>query len=935
MPSTPEPGAHLRGRHAECEALDRLVAAARAGTSGTLVLRGQAGIGKTALLEYVVEHATDCRVARVSGVETEMEIAYGGLHQLCVPFLDNLERLPEPQRAALGTAFGLVAGHASDRLLVGLAVLGLLARAADDRPLVCVIDDAHWLDSVSAQAIAFVARRILADRIAMVLAVREPFDEATFAGLPHMAVGGLSPADAGTLLDSVIGAPLDPRVRDRILAETRGNPLALIELPRAWTIAELADVFAEARDLPLTGRLEEGFLRRIEALPADSRRLLATAAAEPLGDTTILWRAAGIQGLGPDAAAAAEAGGLIEVGERIRFRHPLVRATAYRMASPAERHDVHRALAEATDPISDPDRRAWHRSQTTDTPDEEIAAELEQSSGRARARGGLVAASALLERAAHLTPDPGDRARRSLAAAWAKRDAGQLHAANGLLAEAEGGPPDILRAGETEHLRGQIAFDQRRGTESARLLLEAAGALEPLDVAQAREMYLDAFIAAAWATGPDAADVLTQAANAARNALKPSATMRPIDLVLDALATRHIDGYVAAAPLLVRAMDALRAIEPGSEHTGRMLGLGGSRVSTLIATDLWDFAAAREFAERAVHLARAAGALVELQFALNVLASHEILSGNLAVAAGLIEEARTAAEAIGNPSITYAAMLLGAYRGEAREASDPPAPQRNEADPPLDGRVVSFADYSAAVLDNSHGRHDAALAAALRVFGRDVVGGYQVMVVAELGQAASRTGDRPLLELARGRSAERAHVAGTDWAAGVDARLAAWLATGRAADDAHRESIDRLTRAGLRTEVARGRLLHGEWLRREGRRIDAREQLRAAHEMSSALGLDAIAERTRIELLATGEKVRKRSVATADTLTAQELQIARLAQDGLSNTEIGTRLFLSPRTVEWHLRKVFSKLDLTSRRQLRTATLELGSASPMAGTEQR
>jgi DNA-binding CsgD family transcriptional regulator len=796
--------------------------------------------------------------------------------------------------------------------------------------LLCVVDDAHWLDRVSAQTIEFVGRRLLAERILLVIAVREQADATEFAALPQLAIGGLQSEDAGALLDSVISGPLDSRVRDRILAETRGNPLALLELPRAWTTAELADVLAQPDEVPLAGRLEEGFLRRLEALPAGTRRLLVTAAAEPLGDATILWRAAGLQGLGPDAAAAAEAARLIEVRDRIRFRHPLVRAAAYRMATPTLRQEVHRALADATDPETDPDRRAWHRAQTTVTPDESIAAELEQSAGRARARGGLIAASALLERAAHLTPDPATRARRALAAAWAKRDAGQLDAALGLVAEADGGPPGALHAGEVAHVRGQIAFDQRRGTDAARLLLDGARQLEAADAAMSRETYLDALIAAIWAGGADAADVIALAGAAAVSAPPAPQPPRAIDTVLDALAIRLTESYVAAQPLLARALTAVQGLEPGTEQVGRLLGMGGSRVSTIIATDLWDFGAARELAEHQVRVARDAGALIELQFALNVLATGEILSGNLASAAGLIEEARTAADANGNRPITYAALLLAAYRGQEDVASQLIQPSRDGAVALGEGRSASFADYASAVLQNGLGRHDAALAAALRVFDRDVVGGYQVMAVAELGEAAARTNDRELLARARARSSERALVTGTDWAVGIDARLDAFLADDRAADDRHRESIDRLDRAGLRVEVARGHLLYGEWLRREGRRIDAREQLRTAHDQSIAMGLEAVAERSRTELLATGEKVRKRTVDTADTLTAQEFQIARLARDGLSNTEIGTRLFLSPRTVEWHLGRVFSKLDVTSRRQLRGAELAFGPAYEVA-----
>jgi DNA-binding CsgD family transcriptional regulator len=932
--STTHPEPRLRGRREEREALLALLAGARAGSSGVLVLRGQPGIGKTALLEYLIAEAVGFRITRVTGVESEVELAFGGLHQLCGPFLDEIQGLPEPQRNALGTAFGLNAGQAPDRFLVGLGVLTLLAGAAEAEPVVCVIDDAQWLDRVSAQTVAFVGRRLLAERIALVVAVREPIGTTEFSSLPQLALGGLKAEDAEAVLDSVVGGPMDRRVRDRILAEAGGNPLALLELPRTWTTAELADVLSRPIETPLAGRLEEAFARQLAALPSDSRRLLVTAAAEPLGDAALLWRAAAIRGLGPASAAPAEAAGLIEFGDRIRFRHPLVRAAAYRAASIPERHEAHGALAEATDADIDPDRRAWHRSLTTVVPDEAIAAELERAAGRARARGGSGAAAALLERSAHLTPDPTPRARRSLAAAWAKRDAGQLEAALALLAETEGAPPGALRAGEVAHLSGQIAFDQRRGTDAARLLLDSAKQLEPVDGAAARETYLDALTAAIWASGPDATDIVALTAAAGLSAPPAPRPPRAVDIVLDALATRSTEGFVPAHPLLARALGVVRDLRPGTDEAGRLLGLGGSRVSAVIATDLWDFVSARELAERQVRSARDAGAPVELQFALNVLATNEILSGNLASAADLIEEARNAADAIGNAPVTYAAMLLTAYRGQEQVASQLIRPAREEATVLGDGRITTFADYSSAVLQNALGRHDLALTAARRVVDRDVVGGYQVMAVAELAEAASRTGDRELLAKARMRSSERARLTGTDWSLGIDARLAAFAGDGDA-DDRHRESIDRLERAGLRVEVARGHLLYGEWLRREGRRVDARDPLRAAYDQSVAMGLGAITERARNELLATGEKVRKRSVETADMLTAQEFQIARLARDGLSNTEIGTRLFLSPRTVEWHLGKVFSKLEVTSRRQLRTTELELGPAYTLVRPDPR
>lgn len=911
--SGPEP--ELVGRGEELAALDGVLAAARAGRSRVLLLRGEAGIGKTALLDHVAARATGCRVARTAGVESEQELPYAGLQRLCVPFLGRLEHLPAPQRAALGTAFGLTAGDPPDRFLVGLAVLTLLGEVAEDRPLVCLVDDAQWLDRVSAQVVAFVARRLLAEPIALVVAVREPAEQLDLAGMPALAVRGLEGAAAGALLDSVLKGPLDGRVRDRIIAETHGNPLALVELPRFWTAAEHTDGLFRPDADALADRLERCFLQQLAPLPASTRKLLLAAAAEPLGDATLLWRAAGELGLGADPATAAESTGLIEFGPRIRFRHPLVRSAVYRSASAGERQEVHRALAAVTDPALDPDRRAWHRAQASVAPDEDVAAELERSAGRAQARGGLGAAAALLAQAATLTPDPALRARRELAAARAKRGAGALEAALGLLGAAEAGPPDSARDAEVERLRGQIAFDQRRGGDAAELLLRAAGRL---DGDRARETYLEALGAAVWAGSG------VEAAKQARAAPAAKAPPTVVDLVLDALATRLTDGYAAAAPLMTKAIDAVRTLDTAGENTGRLLWLLGNRAGGTLATEVLDYAAGRAFAERQVRLARDSGALVQLQFALNFLANHELLAGNLSAAQALVDEDRLLAEVTGGRPVGYSAILLAALRG--RDASAEITAAAAAAAERGQGRVVRFADYAQAVLANGLGRHEAARDAAYRVFEHDAVG-HQALATAELAEAASRTGDSGLVTAALDRMSERAGATPTVWNRALEARLRALA--GITPGECYAESIALLTGTPLRVELARAHLVFGEWLRREGRRVDAREHLRTAHVMTSEMGLDAFADRARRELLATGETARKRTAETAtEELTPQEFQIARLAREGLSNPEIGTRLFLSPRTVEWHLRKVFGKLAISSRRQLRDAVFD-GAAAPL------
>ncbi|HEX2085462.1 MAG TPA: AAA family ATPase [Solirubrobacteraceae bacterium] len=907
----------LHGRRSECEALDRLVASARAGDSRALVLRGEAGVGKTALLDYVAERATECRVARVAGVESELEIAFAGLQQLCGPMLDRLDRLPGPQAGALATAFGLRDGDPPERIVVGLAVLGLVSDAAEDQPIVCLVDDAQWLDRVSAETLAFVARRLAAERVALLFAVREPSGERELAGLEELSVRRLSDGDARALLDTVLTGPVDERVRDRIVAETRGNPLALLELPRGLTPEELAGGFGLPETGSLAGRIEEGFVRRLEPLPPDSRRLLLAAAAEPVGDATLLWRAAGRLGVGASAAEPAEAAGLIEFGARVRFRHPLVRSAAYRSASPQERHDVHRALADATDAEVDPDRRAWHRAHATAAPDEDVAAELERSAARAQARGGLAAAAAFLEHAAALTPQPARRARRLLAAARAKRDAGALEAALDLLAAADAGPPDELRAADAEHLRGQIALDQRRGRDATRLLRAAAVRLEPLDAALARETHLEAVAAAMWATGVDGPSDVAETAEAARAAPPAPDPPRPVDVVLDALALRLTAGYAAAAPAMTEALATIRGLELGPDDVAHWLWLAGNRVGGLIASDVWDDEARQELAELQVRRAREAGALVQLQFALNHLALAHLLAGDVRAAGRAVEEDRLIGEATGNPPVGYVTMSLAAFRGPEREAAQLIDTTAGAAAARGQGRLVSLSAFARAVLGNGLGRHDVALGALRNALDRDVLG-HGSLVAAELAEAASRTGETALLARTADWMAERARVTPTEWALGIDARVRALRGEGDV-DGLYRASIEHLGRTLSRGEAARGRLLYGEWLRREGRRVDARAQLRPAHEMLSALGLEAFAERARRELRATGETVRKRSVETADELTPQEAHIARLARDGFSNPEIGTRLFLSPRTVEWHLKKVFTKLAIGSRKELRDA----------------
>ena len=902
----------FRGRSSEREALARLLEAARGGRSGVLVIRGEAGVGKTALMGYASGQASGFRVARISGVESEMELPFAGLHQLCAPLLDRLGALPQPQQDALRIALGLASGAAPDRFLVGLAALSLLAEVAETQPLLCLVDDLQWLDDASGQVLGFVARRLLAEPVAIVFAVREPSEERRLAGLPELRLGGLDHEDAGALLATVVPGRLDQRVRERIIAETRGNPLCLLELPRGMSAAELAGGFGRPGAVSPAG-IEAGFRRRLELLPADTRRLLGLAAADPVGDPLLVWRAAERLGIDAEAATAAVDAGLFELGAQVRFRHPSVRSAAYRSASPEERRASHAALAEATDPQLDPDRRAWHRAQATPAPDEQVAEELERSAGRALARGGIAAAAAFLENAATLTPDPTRRARRLLAAARAQRDAGALDAALELLAAVEAGPVDALQAAEIEQLRGEIAFDQRRVGEAARLLVSAARRFDALDARSARTTHLKALGAGMWA-GPDR---LREAAEAARAAPGAPGEPEAVDLLVDAFSIRVTEGYAAAEPTLRRALDAVLALEVSTD-IGRWLWLTGARAGAIAAVELWDADAFHALVTRHVQVARDMGALVLLQFGLQSLVRTRLLAGDLAAAAQAIEEVRAIAEATGTSPVAYTDMTLAAWRGQEALTSELIERQTGEASARGIGRLMHFATYAASVLNNGLGRYDAALDAARRAFEQDDLG-YTPFVVPELAEAASRSGETALVEAVLERLSERMPVNPGDWALGIQARVRALATEGDEAERCYRESIERLARTRTRVELARARLLYGEWLRREGRRIDAREQLRVARESLLAMGADGFAERARHELLATGEKVRKRRDDTRDELTPQEQHIAQLARDGRTNPEIGAELFLSPRTVEWHLKKVFTKLGISSRRALRDA----------------
>ncbi len=908
------------GRAGERAVLDQLLHSVRIGEPAVLVLRGEAGIGKTALIHECARRSAGCRIAQIWGVESELEMPFAVLHQLCGSMLGALGALPEPQQRALRVAFGLAAGDAPDRFVLGLAVLGLLAEVAGDGPLVCLIDDAQWLDEPTRQVLGFVARR-LQGGVLLLFAVEETGDARLFPGVPTLSLDGLADDDASALLTAAVPGHLDDQICERIVAETRGNPLGILELTRAVSAAELAGGFAMPPATVASGHLEGHYARRIRALPEPTRRLLLLAAADPTGDATLLWRAADALGVARDAAAAGESEQLLEIGSRVRFRHPLVRSAAYTSGGAVDRRAAHLALAEATDPEVDPERRVWHRAAAATGPDEDVAAELERTAVAARARGGLAASAAFLERSLHLTADPRRRADRALAAAQAHLHAGAFEAALGLLAEARAVAVDDVQRGRMERLRGQVKYAFDRGPEAPALLLKAARTLEPLDVHLAREAYLDAWIASC-AAGPFARDggLLPEVSRAARAAPSAPDPVTPCDLFLDGLASAVTDGRRAGAPSLRSALDAFLADEVPD---GDVVQWG--HLATHAACVMWDWRAWDVLSARHVECARTSGALTPLSTALNGRGVFVNWCGDFGAGASLGAECDAVIEATGIWSRTPCALLQAAFQG------------RPEAMALTSTGGAAYVSWTRAILCNGLGRYaealDAAQHAADAMEVPTLITGW---ALPELIEAAVRTRQPAIAREAMARLSE--NTIDGDWASGIEARSRALVAEDHEAERWYVEAVARLERTPFRTEVARAHLLHGEWLRREGRRTDAREQLTRAHEMLIEIRAEGFAERARRELLANGEKraPRSRSRDTGTDLTPQEDQIAGLARTGRTNAEIGAELFLSVRTVEWHLRKVFMKLGVKSRKELqhawqgptRLAWRDIGSIGP-------
>jgi DNA-binding CsgD family transcriptional regulator len=900
-------GSALIGRTAECARLEQEVQKARGGHAAVLVLRGSQGLGKTALLDHAVSRASGYRVIRTRAVASETQLSYAALQVLCAQVRDDVGQLPSLQRDALATAMGQLRGSDPDPFLLGLATMNLLAAAAGSRPLLCVIDDAQWLDQPSAQALAFVGRRLESKPVILLFATRNQADVGPLHGLPELRLQGLPHAETRLLLTRSLPGPIDPIVADRIVEETHGNPLALLELTRAASPAEMAGGFGLSPVRDVSPQIGAKLLQQVAALPPESRRLLLTAAAEPLGDPRLLWRAAAELQLPRTAAGPLRADGLLSFAPRVVFRRPLLRFAVHQLATDEERRDVHFALALATDPAREPDHHVWHLAHAADGPDEGLASELERLAPLARRRGGLPAAAAFLEQATMLTLQPGRLADRAIAAAEAKRAAGADHDATRLLSTAEMYPLDDQRQGRLQRQRAHIS-----SSGNPDILVDAARRLQADRPDLARSTYLEALAAAVAAGRLQPAGRSTGIAEAA---LMAAPTSRPTasDRLLDGLATRLTRGREESRNPLADALEAFRTTEL-SDRDAPWVGLAGR-----VAADLWDDDAWDAFSRRAEQHAKDAGTVADLSAALDRRAVAEVQFGGFSVASQLLAEIRAVGSTSGTGRVAHGSMLLTGWCGRGKPAGRRLEVARRDAMGRSDGLALTVGALSAAVLFAGQGRYDEALRsareAALETEGPDEFE-YRSWALAELVEAAARTGDLDEASLALRRLEDRMHGSESEWALGTRALLRALICGDDEAEHWYRQAVDRLGRCKVRTQLARAQLLYGEWLRRRGRRSDARVPLRAASNLLTTMGATAFAERARKELLATGERAQPRSVVASKQLTPQELRIAAMARDGLSNPAIGARLFVSPRTVEYHLGKVFVKLGISGRGEL-------------------
>jgi DNA-binding CsgD family transcriptional regulator len=920
------PPPRLVGREREQAEIAQLLASVRSGLSATLVLRGEAGVGKTALVDEAVAAASDFETVRLVGIESEMQLGFAGLHQLLMPFLDDIEALPAPQMRALNAAFALSDDVAPELFVVGLATLTLLSHAATRRSLLIVVDDAQWWDHESAEVLGIVARRLYADHVGILVAVRDPSDRhALLDDLPSLTIQPLSERAAVDLLESTAERPVESHVRDRILGDALGNPLALVELTQALSTRELTGVVTTPEPLAVGAQLEARYMRQVRELPADTQRFLLVAAAEPTGDPALVWRCGRDLDFDERAILPAEAARLVVVGPPIRFRHSLIRSAIYHAAGDAERREAHRALAVATDVEHDPDRRAWHRAAATLAPDEDVAAELELAANRARRQGGYAATAALLSRAALLTPDPSRRGQRYFAAAASDLTAGSSARAHVNLEHALPDLGDAILVAQAHRLEAMIAFidsqvdGNRAGADHVvSMMLDAAVTLGSHDIHGARETLLNAIPMALYATR-ESRTTLEEVARAVQSLTLPPDTERASgDLLLDALAQLFAEGLGSAVPALQTALAEIRS-DPEARESPRLLVLG-----CWPAFALSDDEALRSIASEGVALCRSRGAFQYLPEALNYLGLWALRTGSLTAADEYFTECEAIRSLLGRkrPAVgPPGPLIVSAWRGrkaEVREAAS--AVAATEHDDGI-GWAVRQAEYAFVLLELGLGNYQAAADWGTDYADDTPLGAFRATDAIE---AHARAGNHAAAVAALEWLSNRALANGSAIDLGLAARGRALLSDDADAEEHYREALAQSASSGAALHLARAQLLYGEWLRRQNRRRDARVQLAAALETFESTGANAFADRTRVELRASGVNARKRVDETRRDLTPQEEQIARLAAGGATNPEIATRLFLSSNTVEYHLRKVYRKLDIKSRRELARTSLADG-----------
>ena len=903
----------LLGRQGERDAIDERLAAVRDGLSGVLMMTGEPGIGKTRLLEYAAAAAADLTVIWLTGVESETQLGFGALHRLLRPFLDRVPGLPAPQRDALCAAFGLSGSEPPDRYLIGLATLTMLSGVAADQPLLCLVDDVHWLDRESAEALAFTAGRLHADSLAFIFSARpEAAGKAAFAALPVHRLGGMEPLDARALIALGVEGFLDPIVADRLIAGTGGNPLALIELTVQLSPEQLAGVAPLPDRLPVSRTMDAHFRSAIGALPADTRTLLLLMAAAPADDSPLIWRAAGSLGLSARAADAAVERGIVTRGPRPAFRHPLIRSAVYADADPGQRRQVHAALAAACDCVGDAERSAWHRAEAAAGTDDRVAAELEAAAELARARGGYSGQALFLSRAAELTSVPERRAERLLAAADAHLISGDPAAAETLLDMAAAHLNDPVPRARALRTRAVVEMFHVRVANVPAMLMDAVAELGDQDRGMTWELLFEAMHAALMAQDRASGTTLSDVAKATAAAWHdPDAPDWSADLIMEGLARRVAEGHEKAAPVLRRALARLRGAVELKES-----GIPLAVLVSLATDELWDIESRRELADRLGAADRGQGALYALGMTLLVAAQAEIVAGRFAEADACYAQADDFFAATGFPAdgVVNRAYLL-AWSGREDELRVALAGIENLADSFGHGLMLEMGLHALAILDLGAGRYQSALDHALSIFRHDPPG-VGNLVLPLIVEAGVRVGQHEAASAALARMAERAHAAGTPWGLGLLARCQALMSADENAEARYRDSVELLSQVPVALDLAHTRLLFGEWLRRRKRRREARWHLRAAHQLFGSCGAAAFAERARAELLATGEQVRKRTVPAPSDLTPQERQVAILAAGGSTNAEIASRLFVTVSTVEFHLNKVFRKLGISSRRQI-------------------